>query len=274
MNIETGITPANLARAFLWRILKERGKTILLAPAGVMIFLSAFAVIAYAIPGLLTGPTMTALRQYAGQNFPDASQSKGMLCAALFAQGPFLMALLVAFSASGSASALITGEMRRGTFEILFSGIKNTTELVLGLMLTAVGISIVDWGLCMVTALAVSAAFVFFADAWRLVDMGQFIYGFTLSIPMALLGTATGTTISLKWPWVAQHRIGTTGNITQLVGALPSVLLLLYITFNPAADVAAVVTAAWFVSLMLFVLVCFGLAVGIKRTHFIGSSGV
>jgi len=274
MNKATTITPFNLAWAFLWRIVKERGKAILLAPAVVVILLAGFAWIAYATPKLLTGPTMNALKQYASQNYHDVSQAKGLMCAALFAQGPFFIAMLVALSASGSASALITGEMRRGTFEILFSGVRDTSKLVFGLMLTATGISLVDWVLCTVAAATVGALFVSFTGAWSLVNFGQFIYGFTLPIPLALLGTAGGTVLSLKWPWLAQNRVGTTGSVVQTIGTLPPILLLLYITLNPSADVAAIVTFSWFLSLILFILVCFGLALGIKRTHFIGSSGV
>src|SRR5438876_1824073 len=94
---------APLARALIWKSLREQRRSTWLMPCVFALIFVAFAGSAYFFPGALTGPTQNALREAATRQFGLHTGGRGLELAAALLQGPYLGALMAAYMASPAA---------------------------------------------------------------------------------------------------------------------------------------------------------------------------
>jgi hypothetical protein len=212
-----------LYRALLWRLWIEQRRTLIATPLVMVLLFTLVLLTTRFAPGLLTGPSLHALRTTA--ELSGAGDTTVALPRAFLEhQAPFLLAFFASLSAATIAAGVIGGESERGSLELLLATRHRPTSIGLAVLLAASSLASLAWvalaGLSVVVGLS--------GDAWlRLgVDMTASELGAAVAMQLVLTALAAELAMMalLTFPRLARMRGSLLGDPTRLLATIPAVI--------------------------------------------------
>lgn len=188
--------------------------------------MALFILVAFYIPGILTGTTRLGLRRAAELYFPTIADSRAALALAmLFIQGPFLAAVFAQLTGAVTAQAAVGSEAARGGFELLLSAPYRPREIFVAMPAASLAITLVSWAVLMLAMVGIVALALSLVGSRPMLSPGFLALAFLLPLPMALWANLIGLAFALTFPRLAQAPIGTLTSLVQLVAMLPGLVL-------------------------------------------------
>jgi len=230
----------HLAGVLIWRSYREQRAKLFLLPLAFAGLIALFTLVAFYVPGILTGTTRLALRRAAELYFPTIADSRAALALAmLFIQGPFFAALFASLTGAMTAQAAVGSEAARGGFELLLSAPYRPREIFVAMLAASLAITLTSWAVLMLAMMGIVALALSLVGSRPVLSTGFLVLAFLLPLPMALWANLIGLAFALMFPRLAQARIGTSTSLVQLVAILPGLILLLLATVRPDINLAA-----------------------------------
>lgn len=193
------------------------------------------ALTAIHVPGLLTGPTRSALRRSVELHFESAPGGAGLALALLLLHGPYLVALFAGFTGASVAQNAIGSEAARGGLELLLSSTYRIREIFAALLLSSLALTLVAWAVLAVGTVGVAAGVLTVLDASFSLPRSYLVLGLLLPLPMAFWANLIALFAALRFPRLTQFATGTT-NALQFVAVVPALVLFLLVNLRPDVD--------------------------------------
>ncbi len=212
---------------------KVLGPKLYLVPLGYAAIFWAFTLVAVFVPGLFTGPTKYALKAAARLYFPGLEGNLALAAALVFLQGPYLITLFVALTASGGVEAAFASESGRARIELLLAGPYHKSEVGLALLLSRLFHTAVGWVL---TALAAfGGAYLLLVGLGAGVRLQGTFVALVAVVPLAvaLFSVTAALLLALFFPALARMQLGNSGSLLRTLALLPVLALFLAITLRP-----------------------------------------
>ena len=237
------MTVVTLARAIAWRLWREQRLAIVLLPLLLVLVLAAVVLATQFAPGMLTGPTLEALRA-ATRDGLAAPAPNALARAFVDHQAPYLLALFAGMAAASVSAKLIGDDADRGSLELLLATCHDVREIGAAALIAATSLAGVSWAILWL----LSAGVIRMLDAALGLHLAQSPQAVAATVAMqfvlALLSAEITLMTVLLWPALARLRTGVTGDPVMLIGALPPLAAFIVANLFPALPVVTLSLSA------------------------------
>lgn len=243
-----------LAKILFGHERKVLSPKLYLVPLGYAAIFWAFTLVAVYLPGLFTGPTRRALEAAARLYFPGLEGNLALAAALVYLQGPYLITLFVALTASGGVEAAFASESGRARIELLLAGPYRKSEVGLALLLSRLFHTAVGWAL--LTLSAFGGAYVLLALLGASIRLQGAFVALVAVVPLAvaLFSVTVALFLALFFPALTRVQLGNSGSLLRTLALLPVLALFLTITFRPDLNPWTVAWVALAAGLLGFAL--------------------
>jgi hypothetical protein len=249
-------TTFDLVRALSRRTIKQNYKSLLVMPFFFIFVSVAFVLAAGYFPQILTGPTYRSLVTMSEMHKDvSTSMASSRAWSALFLQVPYLLTFLSSTYLVSLLSSSLIAETHKGGLEMLLAEPYRPGQIVSAFFWNSVLLSCLVWAT--VGALFLLSVLVLSNNLSLHLPHSLFSF-FTLAVLLPLAGMLWSgqiiLAIHLASPKLSTVRVGSNRSLISYVATLPSVMLMLVITFSPALNplrVALIALATGFIGAML-----------------------
>jgi ethanolamine transporter len=232
----------HLGGALIWRGYREQRAKLLVLP---LIFAALILTFSLAISFGAIGPSAhRSLSLNASPYVGGLHDNLGRAMAALFNQGPFLIAFFAAFTGTVVAQNSVGSEAARGGLELLLSVTDRVRELIVALLVGSFVLTLIGWVVLALGTLGVAAIVLVVQGASFHLPLAYLLVAVVMPLALAVWANQLSLFLALTFPRLAQMRAGSFSSVLQLVGMAPAYALFLLVNLRPGLDVAWVAGAA------------------------------
>lgn len=238
-----------LTKALIWRQNRVLGVRMFITPVGYGLLFLAVNLVAAKAPGLLTGPTERAIRQYARLYFGGVDSTSATVLSLLIIQGPYLLSIFGALTGLRVGRKFTSQEIESGRFELLLAAPYDPEEVFRGLIASSAIITLVQLLVLAVVGLGGAVLLLLALGVSFKMRVSELVYAsFLTPIPAALWAVVVTVVVAL---FSSENRIvNNIENITNIVGIAPAFVTLLVLSFVPGVDILQVTLVTLGVSLV------------------------
>lgn len=230
-----------LAGALVWRGYREQRAKLLILP---LIFAALILAFSLAISfGAISSSAHHGLTLNASPYFGGLHDNLGRAMAALFNQGPFLIAFFAAFTGTIVAQNSVGSEAARGGLELLLSVTYRVSEMVVALLFGSFVLTLMGWVVLALGTLGVAAVVLAVHGASFHLPLTYLAVAVVMPLAMAVWANQLSLFLALTFPRLAQMRAGSFSSVLQLVGMVPAYALFLLVNLRPDLNIEEIAGA-------------------------------
>ncbi len=229
---------ARLCGALLWRVARDQGGKLVLAPMGYGVLALLTMLAPVYLPG--SGHVTERLREGLGLLVGPLPDDPLVVALALVVvQGPYLVGVLAAVAGAVLSQATVSSELARGGLELLLSAPYRPREVFAAFLGSAFVLVVLSWAVLTAVAIGLPVIGLRWLGApqipWFYLGIALFV-----PLPMALWADLIASVFALAFPSFTPLRVGTTSSLGQFVAIAPALGALLFITVRPDVHPAKV----------------------------------
>lgn len=237
-----------LAKALIWRQNRVSGVKMFITPVGYGLLFLGVNLVAAKAPGLLTGPTERAIRQYARLYFEGVDSTGATVLSLFLIQGPYLLSIFGALTGLRIGRKFTSREIESGRFELLLASPYDPKEVFRGLVASSAILTLVQLLVLALVGLGGAVLLLLALGVSFRMRTSELVYAsFLTPIPAALWAVVVTVVVAL---FSSENRVvDNIENVTNIVGIAPALVTLLVLSFVPGVDILQVTLVALGVSL-------------------------